>query len=140
MRLFFRSCSWGLLLLASLSAQAEPVSIAGPRGAKLRAEYLAPPDSAVAAPAVVLLHSCDGMRRRGQLNPRYAHMAGLFQELGYAVLIPDSFSARGLSEQCTVAPARQKVTVARRADDAQWAIAWLRARPEVDGERVGVVG
>ncbi|WP_148716299.1 dienelactone hydrolase family protein [Chitinolyticbacter meiyuanensis] len=140
MHSILRSCSWGLLLLVSLSSHAEPVTLAGPRGATLRAEYFAPPDGDVAAPAVVLLHGCEGMVRRGQLGPRYAHMAGLFQELGYAVLIPDSFGSRGVREQCTVRPTREKVTVARRADDAQWAVAWLRTRGEVDAERIGVVG
>ncbi|TJZ69772.1 dienelactone hydrolase family protein [Chitiniphilus eburneus] len=136
---FARALLSGLSLLLAIPAVADPISFAGP-GRTLRGEYFAPRESAHGAPAVVLMHGCEGMWRRGQLAPRYAHMAGLFQELGYAVLIPDSYGPRGVREQCTVAPQRQKVTAARRADDAQWAIAWLRTRLQVDAARIGAVG
>ncbi|WP_018747679.1 dienelactone hydrolase family protein [Chitiniphilus shinanonensis] len=134
-----RALLLGLSLLPALPAIAEPVSFAGPGGV-LRGEYFPPRENEQGAPAVILMHGCEGMWRRGQLGPRYAHMAGLFQELGYAVLIPDSFGPRGVREQCTVVPSRQKVSAARRADDAQWAVAWLRTRPQVDAARVGAVG
>ncbi|UXY17067.1 dienelactone hydrolase family protein [Chitiniphilus purpureus] len=137
---FVRASWFGLLLVFALPAWAESVSLAGPGRVRLRAEYLPPKEGSFGAPAVVLLHGCEGMWQRGRLGERYAHMAGLFQELGYAVLIPDSFGPRGVREQCRVPPARQRVSASRRADDAQWAVAWLRQQPAVDAGRIGTIG
>jgi dienelactone hydrolase len=92
-------------------------------------------------PAVVIMHDCSG------LGPRSSGAPGRWQhELvarGYVVVIPDSFTTRGLAGGiCTVplAERRANVSPARRAGDAYAALAYTRSLPYVDGRRVGIMG
>ena len=60
------------------------------------------PSGAGPFPAVVALHGCGGLlNSRGQLRSREADWAERFLAAGYAVLFPDSFTARGMREICT---------------------------------------
>ncbi|BCL75709.1 dienelactone hydrolase [Jeongeupia sp. HS-3] len=107
----------------------------------LSGEYFSPPNGAQRAPAMLLLHGCGGLwSRPGVLTARHARMASLLQELGYGVLLLDSFGSRGLREQCTVPASERRVNVAQRVDDAQRAINWLKMRREIDANRVGALG
>ncbi|SMC22222.1 Dienelactone hydrolase [Andreprevotia lacus DSM 23236] len=128
-------------VLACIAAYAQPVKLAGPDGVVLSGEYLLPPNGNSNAPAMLLLHGCGGLRTKsGGISARPARMASLLQELGYGVLMLDSFTNRGVREICTVPVPQRKIDTALRADDAQFAISWLRARREIDGNRVGVLG
>jgi len=56
--------------------------------------------------AVVALHGCGGLYartgpRQGQLSARHQAMGEMLVGQGYAVLFPDSFTARGVGEVCT---------------------------------------
>lgn len=83
------------------------------------------------APVVVLLHSCNGISRFVQ------DWAAWFVAHGYSALIVDSFTPRGVVTPCgrPGSPDAQE-----RGFDALGALAWLRTRPDVDGERIGAIG
>jgi dienelactone hydrolase len=82
-------------------------------------------------PAIVLLHTCGGVR--GHLYDWANRLAAA----GYASLIVDSFTPRG-GRACSIPyfPA----TLDEVAEDAHAALEHLRNRPGIDGRRVGVMG
>jgi dienelactone hydrolase len=83
--------------------------------------------------AVALFHGCGGP---GQNTAR---MAGLLRDWGYAALVVDSFSARGLTDVC----GRNWPTQAdaeRRAGDIDAALQWLAAQTFIDPKRLAFMG
>jgi dienelactone hydrolase len=101
--------------------------------------------SEVPLPAVVALHGCGGMystlpSRHDDLSPRHQAMAELLTGEGYAVLFPDSFRPRGRDEICTIANRQRTITVPMRRLDAQGALAYLQARPDVVPDRIAALG
>lgn len=93
-----------------------------------------------ARPAVIGLHGCSGLYLRGELNARERSMTELLRARGYHVLLPDSFTPRGLRELCTLPVAQRSLRAADRRADIQAALEWLAARPEVDPTRIVVLG
>ena len=89
------------------------------------------PGNGEPAPAVVVLHSCDGP------GSAEADWAWRLAEWGYVVLLVDSFGPRGMVETCTTLPAPN---VGPQVFDAYGALAWLRRQPSVDPDRVAVMG
>ncbi len=84
-------------------------------------------------PAVIVLHGCGG-RSGGQMT-----WARRLNAWGYAALIPDSMTPRGLTSVC--APQSQNMLTPRdRVADVGAAAAWLRTRPEIDPDRIAVLG
>lgn len=100
-----------------------------------RALYFRPlAESGAPAPAIVLLHGAGGV-----MQPRELTYARQFQEDGYAVLVIDAFASRvdrgtGFVERLL------EVTEAMILADAYAALRFLDERPEVDGERVALIG
>jgi dienelactone hydrolase len=84
-------------------------------------------------PAVVVLHGCGG---RG---PSQLLWAARLNAWGYAALIPDSMTPRGIKRVCEP-DAQPFVTPRDRVGDIGSAVAWLRARPEIDPDRIAVLG
>lgn len=82
-------------------------------------------------PAIVLMHGCHGV------SDSIRGWARWFRGHGYVALVVDSWAPRGLGEQCT--PGVDLPNTAR-FDDAIGALRWLRARPDVDRERIGIIG
>jgi dienelactone hydrolase len=98
------------------------------------------PDGAGPFPAVVVAHDCSGLGPRSSGAP--GRWAQLLFDQGYVAIVPDSFTPRGLP-QGTCLEARASARVANgavRAADAYGALAFLRALPQVDGARVGIMG
>ena len=87
------------------------------------------PDGAGPFPAVVLLHTCGGVRDELRAWSKEA------LKLGYVVLIPDSM--RGAKTNCFLP---QAVPDGRRAKDAMDAVAHLAKQPFVDPARIYAVG
>lgn len=83
------------------------------------------------APVVVLLPPCNG------ISPFVKDWAAWFVAHGYSALTVDSFTPRGVVTLCghPGSPDAQE-----RGFDALGALAWLRTRPDVDGERIGAIG
>jgi dienelactone hydrolase len=91
-------------------------------------------------PAVIGLHGCNGLYARGELNARERGLADLLRARGFHVLLPDSFTPRGLRELCTTPLAQRTLRAAGRGADIQDALDWLAARPDVDRTRIVVIG
>ena len=72
-------------------------------------------------PALVMLHGCTGLRTgTGAIQGKLRFWAGHLRELGYATLMVDSFTPRGIDEVCT---GRHMLSPVRdRADDARGAL------------------
>jgi dienelactone hydrolase len=92
-------------------------------------------------PAIVALHGCAGLYRRNgtELAAREREYAERFVQQGYAVLLPDSFSPRGVEEICSrhEQPIRPGY---ERNRDAYGALAWLLRQPSIKADRVGLLG
>lgn len=84
-------------------------------------------------PAVIVLHGCGG-RHAGPVA-----WGQRLNEWGYAALIPDSLTPRGLTTVCP--PALQPMATPRdRVGDIAAAAAWLRGQPDIDPDRIAVLG
>ncbi|MGH6790516.1 MAG: dienelactone hydrolase family protein [Pseudolabrys sp.] len=82
-------------------------------------------------PAVVVLHGCNG------ITPNVRIWARRLASWGYAALIVDSFTPRGIKDVCghgLAFPGRE------RAKDAFAAAAYLRTRADIDPARIGAIG
>ena len=97
-------------------------------GTLFRSLYL--PQGAGPFPAVVLLHTCAGV---GSNVVQWAHT---LRAAGYAALVVDSFAPRGAQSVC----GNWAVTVDEVAMDAFAALRHLRERPEIDRDRIAVIG
>lgn len=88
------------------------------------------PDGDSRVPAVILLHTCAGLR------PHILEWASRLTERGYAAVVVDSFTPRGVRGVCGT----WGVSVGQVADDAFRALDHLQKRSDVDAGRVGVIG
>ena len=82
-------------------------------------------------PAVVVLHGCNGVSSSTRIWARR------LASWGYAALIVDSLTPRGLDNICAHG---MKLSGAERAKDALAAAAYLRSRNDIDPARIGVLG
>jgi dienelactone hydrolase len=121
-----------LSLLLAAQIQVSPVSFPtkASDGVTLTGTLYEPQGLTARAPAVVVMHACDG------LDPDIAAWANWFAEHGYVALAPDSFGPRHIDRVCGT-PA---VSVRTRAFDAFGALTYLRTLPNVDPGHIGVVG
>jgi dienelactone hydrolase len=86
-------------------------------------------------PGVLVLHGGAG------LGPHERERAGMLAELGYVAFAPDLFGETFSSREQGIATIKGLVdepsTLRSRLADA---LAWLRARPDVDGKRAAAIG
>jgi dienelactone hydrolase len=134
----------GALALASV-ARAESVvsfpSLDAPKGRAVVLKAYWHPVAAQKAPAIVLLHGCGGMYgRSGQPSERMQASAQLLNGEGWHVLVVDSLTPRGERELCTQRTGSRAITMTQRRLDALASLQWLAARPEVDAQRLGLLG
>jgi dienelactone hydrolase len=90
------------------------------------------PDGPGPFPAVVLLHGCEGVSDNSRAWARW------LRGQGYLALIVDSWTPRGLKETCSFTVGDPPNTA--RFDDTFGALRFLNATPEVDRQRIGVMG
>lgn len=114
--------TWVLVMLFAVTALAEPIAIPLPDGTLLQAN-LYRPATATDKPAIVLLHGCAGFFPR-----RDNQWRDLFLREGHIVLMPNSFTSRGLGPQCHEAKRKVDSFTIRR-DDAIASVNWLLAQP-----------
>nr|WP_314898566.1 dienelactone hydrolase family protein [uncultured Deefgea sp.] len=125
-----------LFTFVTLQVAAKTVTINSGK-VTLSGVYLAP--HKVIGPAVLLLHGCNRLAQ--QQTPSYERtmkMASLLQEMGFGVLMLDILGPKGKRQGCI--GRTNKKNIGLRANDAQIAIAWLKARNEVDASRIAVIG
>lgn len=91
-------------------------------------------------PSIIALHGCGGLiDRAGRLRPEYHEWGERLLKAGFAVLFPDSFTARGLGPQCTVQNRRVR-PYRERLHDANAARQWLQRQSWAQPERVSLLG
>jgi dienelactone hydrolase len=83
-------------------------------------------------PAVIAMHGCIGVSTVVHAWARF------LRDNGYVALIVDSWTPRGLGDNCDAGAV--DVPNTERFDDMVGALRWLHARPYVDRDRVGIVG
>jgi dienelactone hydrolase len=128
-----------VLLLAMGSALAA-TQVEIPTGdMKLRA-MLYRPDGPGPFPAIVALHTCDGLGDGDKpIAPRYQEWGERLMAAGFAILFPDSFGSRGLTSQCRVRQGAARAS-RQRTGDANAARHWLQTQPWVIADRVSLLG
>jgi dienelactone hydrolase len=91
-------------------------------------------------PAIVALHGCAGMYRKGgKLSPRDLSWGKRLSEKGYVVIYPDSFTTRKIDEICTKKNMAKMWTKIRPLD-AYGALQWLQSQSYVQKERIALMG
>lgn len=137
-----RAWAVGLALLAAGfgAAWAGTTEVTIPHGElELRATRFQPEGKGPFA-AVVMLHGCAGMLdAKGAILPAYSLWGELLAREGYVGLLLDSFTSRGQKEICTQEKRSIRAT-SDRPEDARAALRWLRRDPQVDGERIYLLG
>ncbi len=101
---------------------------------RMKAVLAAPRDEGI-RPAIIVIHEIFG------LNADISEKAQRLADMGYVALAPDLFSTRGPAPLCIV-----RTMAGLRGGkgpvfaDLEACRTWLAARPEVDPDRVGVIG
>lgn len=154
LRRLLRTFTASLALLLALVPAARAAALPSPdatridlplaEGASITAHWY-PRAGSGPQPAVVALHGCGGLWRNAKsigtaFDVRYPEYIGRLQDAGFHVLLPDSFSARGSGPICNQKNAERTVRVETRRADVRAAVQWLAARPEVDAQRIVVLG
>lgn len=86
------------------------------------------------APAVIMLHGASGVRQARELT-----YGAQFAAMGVAALVVDAFAAR--RDRATRFVDRLiEITETMLLADAFAGLRWLDARPEIDGDRVALIG
>ena len=134
------AASVALVNAAGLAASETPVVIASAVSGEKIPATLRAPEGPGPFPAVVIVHDCSGLGPRSSGAP--ARWADELVHQGYAVLMPDSFTPRGFpAGVCSEPYERSRVANGEvRAADAYGALAYLRARPDIDGKHIGIMG
>ncbi len=133
------------MLLSPAQAQQPPVAVTVPSldGTALTAWLF--PAQAEHRGTVVALHGCGGLyattgARAGLLNARHSAMAQMLVDEGYAVLFPDSLTARGEKELCTQKIGTRRIDQTQRRADALGALAWVGQQPWNKPGQVALLG
>lgn len=91
-------------------------------------------------PAIVAMHDCSGLTNAaGAIANKYRDWAQLLVREGFIVLFPESYSSRGLGNQCTArnSPVRAD---RERVADANASRQWLRQQPDIRADRISLLG
>jgi carboxymethylenebutenolidase len=139
-------------LASAVDALPEPVRFASRDGATELVGYLFRPAGPGPHPAIVLLHGrsgpysslAKGIYDAGTLSLRHAWWGRFWAQQGYVALLVDSFGPRGYPAgfgRSSYASRPTEVSdQTNRPLDAYGALAYLRSRSDVVGDRVGVQG
>ena len=117
------------------------VAIASGTGETVSGYLYRPPTPGPHA-AVVMVHGCSGMLDKdGALKSRESAWRDILRAEGYAVLLVDSFTDRGVRSLCRVKPGERAIEPDReRPHDVYGALRWLQAQPFVQPDRIALGG
>lgn len=119
----------------------EPTSADTLADVPLKAWLFEPPPGQARGAAVVALHGCGGLYdRQGRISTRHRWGAERLVRQGFVVLMPDSFSTRGVREICTQRYAQRTINTRIRSADAKRALTFLTGHPHVRPDRVALLG
>ncbi|MGA2396222.1 MAG: dienelactone hydrolase family protein [Candidatus Lustribacter sp.] len=119
-----------LALLAGSAVAGETTSVPASGGTPAVPAYIAKPPGGAVAPAVLVLHGCEGY------GPAYSAVADWLAGHGYVGIAIDSLAPSGLHSACTDPTTGARVEAA----DARAALAWMRTQPFIDPNRLAIVG
>lgn len=122
----------GWLAVAGLAAAGTMVSYRS--GPETVAGYLAAPEGAAKKPAIVVIHEWWG------LNDWAKAKADGFAKQGYVALAVDLYRGKVTADPDTAHQLMRGMPDDRALRDMKAAVAYLRARPDVDGTKVASVG
>ena len=92
-------------------------------------------------PAVISLHGCGGLLdAKGGLSRNRYRVAEYLNVEGMHMLAVDSFTPRGLKSICETSPRLRTFNYEQRREDVFAAIRWLAQRPNVERNRIAIVG
>src|SRR5438477_3583299 len=94
--------------------------------------FLTKPDGPGPFPGIVHLHGCGGLPDDVKRGANHFWSERLVS-WGYAVVVVDSFTARGINNSCSV-------EAVPRVADAIGALAWLAQQSFIDANRIAVMG
>ena len=119
---------------------AESILISTPTDFRLQAQWFK--SSNMRKPAIIALHGCSGLYRTDgkTLQNRYREYVERLNLAGYHVLLPDSFRSRASSSICSIKYSERDIDTEDRREDVLAALEWLRQQPEVDPERIALLG
>ena len=122
----------GAVAVARFAAAGTMVTL--PSGSETISGYLATPDGGGKKPAILLIHEWWG------LNDWAKGKADAFAKQGYVALAVDLYRGKVATDGDTAHQLMRGMPNDRALRDMKAAVAFLRARPDVDGSKVGVVG
>lgn len=129
-----------LFLLCSCGPQFKFKSFAPtPERGDIIGGYIIKPSGDGPFPGVIILHGCSGVKDNDY------QWANRLSEWGYAALILDSYSSRGISNNCGESKSKgyfykAKISALERALDAHAAKSAFGELPYVDRNKIGVMG
>jgi dienelactone hydrolase len=127
-----------LLVRPALAQESQLTVTATVSGLELPATLLRP-DGPGPFPAIVIAHDCSGLGSRSSGAPR--RWAAELLPQGYVILIPDSFTPRGMPDGiCTRPGGGRLATPVMRSADVYGALAYLRGLDFVIATRIGLFG
>jgi len=132
---------WGLATSAAAQEAVHFASLDGAPSTTLDGYLFRPTKGPGPAPAVVFLHGCGGLISgiSHQIMSRETDWAKRLNELGYVVLMVDSFTPRGSGEMCSQSGFKAWLYMKRPAD-AYGALAFLQTQPYVARDKIGMIG
>jgi dienelactone hydrolase len=130
---------------AGLARATEPQAVSFPSldGTQIKAWVFRP--AAKPTGSVVALHGCGGLyaksgARKGQLNARHQSMADMLVAQGYAVVFPDSLSARGVASLCLQKIGTRSINQTVRRRDALATLNWVAAQSWATPSKIALLG
>lgn len=108
-------------------------TIVGPDGQEVRA-FVARPEASGTYPGVVMIHEFFGLR------PSIVEKAQALAQEGYVVVAPDTYRGRSTGWIPRAIFLRVTLPMARVVSDLDATFDWLASQPDVDPERVAVMG
>ncbi len=131
---FFLLTALTLLAALPLSAEVARENVRYPSGSETVEGFLARPEGAGPFPGVVVIHEWWG------LNEQIKDMAARLAENGYVALAVDLYRGRVAAEREEAHELSRGLPEDRALRDLKAAVAYLRSRRDVRGERIGSIG